>query len=79
MNAMVEGITRTAAAAVVLCGFALSPPPAAAASKEELDAHVRAAIQDLYRTSAAAKELAGKSVGMLVFPTVVKAGFPTRG
>jgi len=79
MNAMVQGITRTAAAALVLCGFALSPPPVAAASKEELDAHVGAAIQDLYRTSAAAKELAGKSAGMLVFPTIVKAGLIVGG
>jgi lipid-binding SYLF domain-containing protein len=75
MSTMVASLTRGAIAALMLCGFVLSSAPAAGASKEELDAHVRQAIQDLYRTSSAAKELAAKSVGMLVFPTVVKGGF----
>jgi lipid-binding SYLF domain-containing protein len=75
MSAIVIGLTRAAAMALVLSGFALSSAPAGAASKEELDAHARQAIQDLYRRSQVAKELSGKAVGILVFPSVVKAGF----
>jgi lipid-binding SYLF domain-containing protein len=72
-------LTRTALAALVLCGFALSPAPAAAESKQELDAHVHQAIQDLYRNNLVAKDLAGKAAGMLVFPTIIKAGFWVGG
>ena len=52
----------------------LAAVPATAASREELDASVREAIDALYKHSSAAKELAAKSVGMLVFPKVVKGG-----
>jgi len=75
MNAIVGSLKRTAMATLLLCGFALSSTPAAAGGKEELDAHVREAIGDLYRASPAARELAGKAAGMLVYPSVVKAGF----
>jgi lipid-binding SYLF domain-containing protein len=43
-------------------------------SKEELDAEVREAVAALYEHSSAAKELAGRSAGMLVFPKVIKGG-----
>jgi lipid-binding SYLF domain-containing protein len=79
MTLLVASLSRTALAALVLCGFALSPAPAAAASKEELDAHVHQAIQDLYRSNVVAKELAGKAAGVLVFPDVIKAGFWVGG
>jgi lipid-binding SYLF domain-containing protein len=75
MSEQFKSLTRTGIAAMLLCGIALSSGPAAAAPTEELDAHVRQSIEDLFRSSPAAKELSGKSVGMLVFPTVVKAGF----
>lgn len=75
MNAIIESFQKTATAALVLFGFALSSLPAAAASKEELEAHVRESMADLYRVSSAAKELGGKSVGFLVFPSIIKAGF----
>jgi len=48
-------------------------------SKQELDAHVHQAIQDLYRSNLVAKDLAGKAAGMLVFPTIIKAGFWVGG
>lgn len=51
-----------------------STSPAHAASTE-LDARVRAAIQRFYTEVPPAKELAGKSRGILVFPRVYKAGF----
>lgn len=53
--------------------------PAGAGSKEELDAEVREAIEELYKHSSAAKELAGRSAGMLVFPKVVKGGIGIGG
>ena len=52
---------------------------ATAASREELDAHVREAVQNLYRYSPAAKELAEKASGMLVFPNIIKAGLGVGG
>ncbi len=58
------------AAALVL----LLPPASRAASKEEIDARVHEAVEELYKTSPAAKELAGKARGMLVFPRVIKGG-----
>ncbi len=68
-----------AAATFAVCGIVFSSTMAAAASREELDAHVHEAIQDFYRTSAAGKELAGKAAGMLVFPSIIKAGFGVGG
>ena len=57
----------------------LATVPAAAASRAELDAQVREAITKLYKYSSAARDLAGKSAGMLVFPKVVKAGIGIGG
>ncbi len=80
MNATAESLKRTATA-LLLCGLALSlsSTPATAASREELDAHARQSIEDLYRASPAARQLAGKAAGMLVFPSVIKAGFWVGG
>jgi len=64
-------IIRPLLAAALLVLVAM---PAAAASREQLDADVREAINELYKYSSAAKELAGKSAGMLVFPKVIKGG-----
>ena len=49
------------------------------ASKVEIDASVEASLEEFYEHSAAGKKLAGKSTGMLVFPSVVKAGFGIGG
>ncbi len=57
----------------------LAAMPAGASSREELDADVREAINELYKYSSAAEELAGKSAGMLVFPKVVKGGIGIGG
>src|ERR1700688_4097284 len=74
----ITAATLTAAliAAVLALAFAGA---AAAASREELDARVRESVQDLYHTSSAAKELAGKAAGMLVFPSIIKAGLGIGG
>lgn len=51
-----------------------APASAINPSKEELDAEVREAVAELYKHSSAAKELAGRAAGMLVFPKVLKGG-----
>ena len=45
-----------------------------AARKQVLDARIEEAIEDFYEFTSAGKKLAEKSSGMLVFPTVGKAG-----
>ena len=50
-----------------------------AASKEELDAEVRQAMEAFYKHTSAGKELAQKASGMLVFPSVIKAGIGIGG
>jgi len=52
---------------------------AQAASKEEINAEVKQAVAAFYKHTSAGKELAGKASGMLVFPSVVKAGIGIGG
>lgn len=57
----------------------LAAPAAEAGSREQLDAEVREAVKNLYEHSSAARELAGRSSGMLVFPSVYKGGIGIGG
>jgi lipid-binding SYLF domain-containing protein len=61
--------------------FALmsAAPQAEAASAREIDAGVSATLERFFYKIAGARELADKSVGILVFPSVVKAGFGVGG
>jgi len=52
---------------------------AQAASAVEIDAKVNAAIERFNREVSAAKELSAKSSGILVFPSVIKAGIGIGG
>ena len=52
---------------------------AQAASKEEIDADVQEVLKDFGYLSAGNKELLSKANGVLVFPSVVKAGFVVGG
>jgi lipid-binding SYLF domain-containing protein len=65
--------------ALLIACLASLPLPAAAASPAEIDARVRAALTDLYRTSPAAKELATKARGLLVFPRIIQGGAGVGG
>jgi lipid-binding SYLF domain-containing protein len=76
MEKLMARLIRPLLAAALLLVAAL---PAGAASKDELDASVREATDVLYELSSAAKELAAKSTGMLVFPKVVKGGIGIGG
>jgi len=72
---MRHAITPLLAAALL----ALATLPAHAASKEELDAKVNEAVAELFKHSSAAKELAAKAAGILIFPEVTKGGIGIGG
>jgi lipid-binding SYLF domain-containing protein len=66
------------------CGLAflatLSPSAyAGIESKAEIDAKVQETIKEFYKYTSAGKDLAAKASGMLVFPSVVKAGIGVGG
>lgn len=52
---------------------------AGVSSKEEIDAQVQETIEKFYQHSSAGKKLSAKASGMLVFPSVVKAGIGVGG
>jgi lipid-binding SYLF domain-containing protein len=68
---------------LTLCALVLltgpSAPVAQAASAAAIDADRRATIERFYSQIGGARELANKSYGILVFPSVVKAGFGIGG
>ncbi len=59
--------------------FLLNVSPANAARKIVLDARIEEAIEEFYEQTSAGEKLAKKAKGMLVFPTVGKAGFGIGG
>ena len=66
----------------IVVGLSLAvaaPRTVAAASAVEIDAEVDAALVRFYQDVPAAKELAKKAKGILVFPSVIKAGFGIGG
>jgi lipid-binding SYLF domain-containing protein len=74
-------MTRLVATFVLVAGAALAvlPAPARAASAAELQRSGAAALRDLYAGNRAAKMLSTHAKGILVFPTMVKAGFMFGG
>lgn len=65
----------------LLLGLALAfvSEPALAKSAEELDAETNQALDALFAESSAAKELAEKAQGILVFPSITKGGLIVGG
>jgi lipid-binding SYLF domain-containing protein len=57
----------------------LGPQSALAASGHILDQDANAALQSLYSNHAGAKALGAKAAGILVFPSITKAGFILGG
>jgi lipid-binding SYLF domain-containing protein len=57
----------------------LPPGPAEAASAAALRRDANAALKKLYASTPKAKELEAKAKGVLVFPSIVKAGFMVGG
>jgi lipid-binding SYLF domain-containing protein len=62
--------------AVLFLGFTSA---SFAASKDEINAEVRQALAEFKKQTGAGYELSKKAVGMLVFPTVIKAGIGIGG
>ncbi|MFA5898649.1 MAG: YSC84-related protein [Hyphomicrobium sp.] len=65
-----------------LCALSLlviAPPSSRAASAYDIDVGVDATLDRFFHNVGGARELANKSVGILVFPSVVKAGFGFGG
>jgi lipid-binding SYLF domain-containing protein len=56
-----------------------APLPATAASGKSIERDARAALENLYRENPAARLLRDKSHGVLVFPSMLKAGFMFGG
>jgi lipid-binding SYLF domain-containing protein len=63
---------------ICLC-LLLLLPTAHAASKQEINAEVQQAIKDFRKHTSAGAQLADKASGMLVFPSVIKAGIGIGG
>ena len=73
---------RIIGTAIILAMAAMTPMsqhPAIAASAAELNREAAAALKQLYDSEPAAKELAAKAKGVLVFPSILKAGFIVGG
>jgi lipid-binding SYLF domain-containing protein len=62
----------------ILAQFVTSPP-AAAGSAAEINAGVTSTLERLYRHIPGSHALAGRASGVLVFPTVIKAGIGVGG
>ena len=69
-------LALTTASLICLTHFA---SPARAASAVEIDAKANAALESFFQTAPAGKELAEKAAGLLIFPSVVKAGMVVGG
>ncbi len=53
--------------------------PSQAASGPEIDANVNATLNLFFREVWSSRELANKAFGILIFPTIIKAGFGVGG
>ena len=73
---------RIIGTAIILAMAAMTPMsqhPAMAASAAELNRDAAAALQALYEGTPGAKEIGAKAKGILVFPSIIKAGFIVGG
>jgi lipid-binding SYLF domain-containing protein len=79
-KAPIEVIRLVFAFAVITLGISLaSPTVSLAASKASIDRDAKATLDRLYKENSGAKALGEKSVGVLVFPSIVKGGFIIAG
>ena len=63
----------------VVTGMVMNPNPANADTAEQIDKEVKLALENLYATAPKAKEFGDKAKGILVFPSIVKAGLIVGG
>jgi len=64
---------------VVVFATSWTVPPCQAASRPEIDADVQSTLAEFFAKVGFARALANRSVAILVFPTVLKAGFGIGG
>jgi lipid-binding SYLF domain-containing protein len=76
-----QKMSRNLISAALLALFAIlaTAPDSHAASAREIDGQVRETLDRFFYKIGGARELTNKSVGILVFPSVVKAGFGVGG
>ena len=70
---------RAVSGAAIVGLLSVTPTPAPAATAEDLQKDSAQALQALYKTDPAAKLIAGRAKGILVFPKIVKAGLVFGG
>ena len=70
---------RLSAAGLVSVGLFVAAPAFAGPTKAELNASASQALTQFYDLSPKNKDLAGKAAGILIFPTVTKAGAVVGG
>jgi lipid-binding SYLF domain-containing protein len=66
-------------ALLALCAIVMAAPESRAASAREIDASVHETLERFFYKVGGARDLANKAAGILVFPSVVKAGFGVGG
>jgi lipid-binding SYLF domain-containing protein len=66
-------------AVVAALTFLVGSAPGRAADAREINASVNATLDRFYRQIPGARELSARATGVLVFPTVLKAGFGVGG
>ena len=78
---MSKGIRTIALLLVALVTTVIlaAPRPAVAADAAKIDREARAALQKLYKKTPVARELGEKAKAILVFPSILKAGFIVGG
>ena len=76
MNSLLKALCPALVAALT---FVLEPQPGEAASAAKIEAEANETLHSFVRQVAGARELANKATGILVFPSVVKAGFGLGG
>lgn len=69
------GTGLVAMALVMTIGLTMAAGPARAGSAAEIDRDVDAALKQLFASVSGSRDLASRAKGVLVFPTIVKAGF----
>ena len=75
---IIQNTIKTAVLAFILA-LAFAPRSAEAASAAKINADVRATLDQFFLTTPGARALANSAAGVLVFPTVVKAGIGFGG
>jgi lipid-binding SYLF domain-containing protein len=75
---MTGALRRTATACAIAIAVT-SSPPAWAASRAALDREASAALRQLYAQQPSARRLGARARAILVFPSIVKAGFMFGG